>query len=210
MHSTSSDGKNIFIRGTKVRKMHTSRRDAFRPINNLPICEVDSEGKIKYLSEYKHVNKREKSKVTALTGFEPKVAIVKVFPNSDPGIIEYYAGKGYKGIILEATGMGYAPISPSIKELSWTSHIKAASDSGMVLGITSQCLYGRVNSSVYRTGRVLRDAGAIYCEDMLPEVAYVKLGFLLGNYGPEKAKKMLGENIAGEITSRSEFDFPAE
>ncbi|EQD39609.1 glutamyl-tRNA(Gln) amidotransferase, subunit D, partial [mine drainage metagenome] len=68
------------------------------------------------------------------------------------------------------------------------------------------CLYGRVNSSVYRNLRLISSAGAIYCEDMLPEVAYVKLGWLLGNYNAEKSKEMLPKNLAGEISARSEYD----
>lgn len=206
MHSTSSDKENFFIRGTKVRKMHTSRRDAFRPINSVPICKVDAKGKIEYLSDYKHVEHGSKKKVSAATGFEPKVAIVKVHPNSDPGVIEYYMGKGYKGLMIEGTGLGHVPTSTSIKEMSWINHVKKAVDSGMLVGVTSQCIYGRVNQNVYRNLRLLSEAGAIYCEDMMPEVAYVKLGFLLGNYDAKKAKEMLNVNIAGEITARTEFD----
>ena len=209
MHGSSSDGQNTFIRGTKVRKMHTSRRDAFKPINNLPICNVDPKGKIEYLSDYKKTSSKS-GKVSAETKFEPKVAIVKAYPNSDPEIIDHYLGKGYKGLIIEATGLGHVPTTPSINEYSWIGHVKSAVDSGMVVGTTSQCLYGRVNAIVYRNLRTLSDAGAIYCEDMLPEVAYVKLGFLIGNYGVAKAKEMLNKNISGEITARTEFDFPTE
>ncbi|MCL4365236.1 MAG: Glu-tRNA(Gln) amidotransferase subunit GatD [Candidatus Marsarchaeota archaeon] len=209
MHSASSDSTDSFIRGTKVRKMHTSRRDAFRPVNNLPICEIDIKGNIRYLSEYKKVSE-EKKKVELVSGFEPKVALIKAYPNSDPEVIDYYLGKGYKGIVLEGTGLGHVPSSPSIRELSWISHVKSAVDFGMVVGATSQCIYGRVNESVYRNLRLLHGAGAIYCEDMLPEVAYVKLGFLLGNYGADKAKRMLNANIAGEITERTELDFAME
>ncbi len=209
MHGSSSDDINTFIRGTKVRKMHTTRRDAFKPINNLPICNVDAKGDIEYLSEYRKISQSQK-KVSAETKFEPKVAIVKAYPNSDPEIIDYYLGKGYKGLIIEATALGHVPTTPSIKEYSWIGHVKKAIDSGMIIGITSQCLYGRVNEVVYRNLRTLHDTGAIFCEDMLPEVAYVKLGFLLGNYGAIKAREMLNRNISGEITARTEFDFPTE
>ncbi len=205
MHGTSSDGQNIFIRGTKARKMHTSRRDAFRPINSVPLCKVDTGGKIEYTSDYKHVGKGGK-KVKALTGFEPKVALVKVHPNSNPDIMDYYIGRGYKGIVIEGTGLGHVPTSPSLKELSWIGHVKKAVDAGIVVGVTSQCLYGRVHENVYRNLRLLRGTGAIFCEDMMPEVAYVKLGFLLGNYDKKKAEEMLNVNIAGEITQRTQFD----
>ncbi len=205
MHESSSDNYCSLIRGTKARKMHTSRRDAFKPINNKPIARVSYDGKIEYISNYKRIE--EEGELKLLTGFEPKVALVKAYPNSDPMIIDYYLSKGYKGIIIEGTGLGHTPVSTLHGEYSWLEHIKRAIDDGMIIGMTSQCLYGRVNENVYRNLRLLRSAGVIYCEDMLPEVAYVKLGFLLGNYKKEHAEKLLNANIAGEITKRSEMDW---
>ncbi len=205
MHKTSSDQTCIMIRGTKVRKMHTSRRDAFRPINSSPIASVDRKGKIEYKSEYKKMAAHG-NRTTAMTGFEDRVALVKAHPNSNPDILDYYVGKGYKGIIIEGTGMGHVPSSTSKNGYSWLDHIKNATDKGVVVGMTSQCIYGRVNSTVYRNLRLAASAGAVYCEDMLPEVAYVKLGFLLGNYKATDAKEMLNTNIAGEITARTEFE----
>ncbi len=207
MHETSSDDSCSFIRGTKVRKMHTSKRDAFKAINNVPICKVSRDGKIEYLSKHREIVEEETKKVIANTKFEEKVAIVKAYPNSDPDIVDYYATKGYKGLIIEGTGLGHAPVSPSSSKGSWIGPIKRAVDMGMVVGMTSQCLYGRVNENVYRNLRLLHDAGVIYCEDMLPEVAYVKLGFLLGNHSVHAAKELLGVNIKGEITERSEVLF---
>jgi glutamyl-tRNA(Gln) amidotransferase subunit D len=79
----------------------------------------------------------------------------------------------------------------------------------MVIGMTSQCLYGRVNPRVYSTARELADLGIIYCEDMLPETAYVKLGFLLAN-NRDEAEKLMAKNIAGEITARTEADWTSD
>ena len=81
---------------------------------------------------------------------------------------------------------------------------KGAVDAGCLLGITSQCINGRVNGSVYRNARIIADAGAVYCEDMLTEVAYVKLGFLLAHHRKEEAARLLRVNMAGEITDRTE------
>lgn len=204
MHESSSDKTCIALRGTKVRKMHTSRRDAFRPINSKPIARIDANGKIEYLSSYKKAEKNMKLKV--MKEFEPKTALVKVYPNSEASIIDFYLKKDYKGIIIEGTGLGHVPIETKRKEYSWLSEIKSAVDSGVVVGLASQCLYGRVDYKVYSQARILHEAGVIYCEDMMPEVAYIKLGFLLGNYDAKKAKEMLNVNIAGEITTRTEFD----
>ncbi len=206
MHESSSDTYCSAIRGTKARKMHTSRRDAFKPINNKPIARISREGSIEYTSNYRKVES-EKKELKLLIGYEPKVALVKAYPNSDPLIIDYYLSKGYKGIIIEGTGLGHTPVSTQNPDYSWLKRVENAVDSGMIIGITSQCLYGRVNPNVYRNLRLLSNAGAIYCEDMLPEVAYVKLGFLLGNYKKEEAEKLLNVNLAGEITERSEADW---
>jgi len=203
MHGSMSDTFCDFIRGTKARKMHTSRRDAFKSINKKPIARISADGKIEYISEF---TKPSNGKLELRTGYEPKVALIKFYPNSDPAIIDYYVSKGYKGIIIEGTGLGHVAIAPKPEEYSWLSHVKSAVDSGIIVGVTSQCIYGRVNSSVYRNLRLLSGAGAIHCEDMLPETALVKLGFLLGNYTKTEAEKMLNKNLVGEITSRTETD----
>lgn len=206
MHAGSSDDFCNLIRGTKARKLHTSRRDAFRPVNGKPIARTGVDGSIEYLGGYRKAGGGA-GKVKANTGFEPKVALVKFYPNSDPEIIDHYVGKGYKGIIIEGTGLGHVAVTPSDKKYSWIESIRNATGSGAVVGMTSQCLNGRVSSTVYTNLRLISKAGATYCEDMLPEVALVKLGFLLGNYDRKKAAELLNKNIAGEITERTEVDW---
>lgn len=186
MHGTTEDESCIAIRGTKARKMHTSRRDAFRPINDLPLAQIYPNGKIKLIQKY---NKRSSSKVKANTKFEPKIALVKFAPGLDPGLIDYYVKKKYKGIILEGTGLGHVSVK------SWLKSIKSAAKK-MFVGMTSQCLYGRVDPFVYTNMRILKDAGVVYLEDMLPETAYVKLGWALAN------KKSMQDNLVGEISKR--------
>jgi len=205
MHSSSSDDKCAFIRGTKARKMHTSRRDAFRPINDRPIAFVDRSLNIAYMNNYNKI-KDAKKKVNAITEYESKVALIKSFPNSDPEIIDFYVDKGYKGIIIEGTGLGHVPASAGHSDMLWLDHIKKAIGKGLVIGMTSQCLYGRVHKYVYRNLRLISGLGVVYCEDMLPETAYVKLGWLLGSYDGKKAAELLDKNIAGEIKERSRAD----
>ena len=207
MHATSSDDKCAFMRGTKVRKMHTSRRDAFRPVNSKVIAELDSTGAIKYIGRYRKAEQSNGAK--PVLGFEGKVALVKAYPDSDPDLINFYADKGYKGMIIEGTGLGHTPVSTEHEGKSWLPAIKNAVENGMIVGMTSQCLYGRVHPNVYRNLRLLSNAGVIYCGDMLPETAYVKLGWLLGNYDAGKARDLLAKNVAGEIEERQEYDeFP--
>ncbi len=209
MHATSSDDKCAFIRGTRARKMHTTRRDAFRSVNDSAIAYVDRKLGIYYGKDYSRIADGSSKKAAAKTKFESKVALVMTYPNSDPGIIDFYMGKGYRGIIIEGTGLGNVPGSKDHAELSWLEGIEKATKSGIVVGMTSQCLYGRVNENVYSRGRVIGGLGVVYCEDMLPETAYIKLGWLLGNYDNKEAKGLLGKNIVGEMKKRTEYEeFP--
>ncbi len=205
MHASSSDDKMAFIRGTKARKMHTSRRDAFRAINDKPIAYVTLDGKIAYVGDYRKIGKSS-AKVRAETKFEPLVALLKTHPNSDPEVMQYYLEKGYRGFIIEGTGLGHTPIDVAHEGRSWLPHIKSAIGESAVVGMTSQTIYGRVHPNVYAPLRVLNNAGVVFCEDMTPETAYVKLGWLLGNYDNERAKELLNKNIAGEINDRITYD----
>ncbi len=203
MHGTSNDDYCLAIPGTKVRKMHTSRRDAFRPINAKPRAVIFPDGKIEFKDE---VKKRSEDEVKADTSFNPKVGLVKVHPSSDPEIIDFFISKNYKGLIIEGTGLGHVPTQTIRKEDSWIEWIKKASKE-MVVGITSQCVYGRTHPSVYSNLRLLRKTGAIHCEDMLTETALIKLSFLLGHdYERKEVEKKLVENLAGEINKRITID----
>jgi glutamyl-tRNA(Gln) amidotransferase subunit D len=193
MHGTTEDDSCIAIRGTKVRKMHTSRRDAFRPINDLPIAQIWPNGKIKSLQTY---NRRSKSKLKLDAKFQDKVALVKFSPNLDSGIIDYYVKKKYKGIILEGTGLGHIAIQG---KNSWLKSIKKATKK-MFIGMTSQTLYGRTDPFVYSNMRILQDAGVVYLQDMLPETAYIKLSYVLAK--TKKPKELMLTNLAGEINKR--------
>ena len=205
MHASSSDDRCMLIRGTKARKMHTSRRDAFRPINDRPIAYVQYNGGIDYNTKEEETRIRGAG-IKLMTRFDPMVAIIKAYPDSDPAVIDFYAKSGYNGIIIEGTGLGHVPVSPAEMKRSWIPHIKAAVKNGVIVGITSQCIYGRTNSSVYRNLRLILEAGAVYCEDMTSETAYVKLGWLLGNYNKSTASELLSKNLVGEIKARGRYD----
>jgi len=198
MHGTMGDDYCIFTRGTKVRKMHASRRDAFRPINDLPLAKVWPDGKIEKMQK---VPARSNSVAKADTAFEPKVALIKSYPGCSPDIIDYYVGKGYRGLVLEATGLGQLP---TYGKVSWISSIKHATEKGVLVCGAAETLYGRLNPNVYSEGRMCREAGVLYLQDMLPETAYVKLGWVLGHVkSVEKAKEMMLTDYAGEITKRT-------
>ncbi len=198
MHGTMNDDYCIFMRGTKVRKMHTSRRDAFRPINDMPLAKVWPDGKMEKLQK---VPKRGRSVAKADTAFEDRVAIIKSYPGANPGIIDYYVKKGYRGIVMGATGLGQLP---TYGKNSWLDSIKRATEKGVLICASAETIYGRLNPNVYTEGRLCREAGVLHLEDMPIETAYVKLGWVLGHTkNTEKAKEMMMFSHAGEITPRS-------
>ena len=196
LHGTTNDDYCLLNRGTKVRKMHTSRRDAFRPINDLPIAKVYPEGKIEAVN--KNYRKRGTGKVKVDDKFEEKTALIQVYPGMDPEVVDFYINKGFKGIVLAATALGHVP-----KKLY--PNIEKAINKKIPIIIASQTLYGRVHPLVYSALRMLSiKLKCIFAEDMLPETAYVKLGWVLGHTtNPEKVKELMLTNIAGEISERS-------
>jgi glutamyl-tRNA(Gln) amidotransferase subunit D len=203
-HATSEDNFCFALRGTKTRKMHTSRRDTFRPVNTKPIASIWEEGKIEAHQEY---NKRDdKKKVKAEPVFEEKVALIKWHPNASPDLLDFFIKQKYKGIVIEATGFGHVAIEG---KSSWFEALKKAVKNDIVVCFALQTLYGRLNPLVYSTGRILKDAGIIYLEDMLPETAYIKLACLLGKEkDADKVKELMLQNLAREFNPRlGEKDF---
>lgn len=199
-HATENDDYCYAMPGTKTRKLHSSARDAFKVVNAKPFAKISLDG-IQILSHHK---KRGKGKVKLDSKFEEKIALVKIYPGQNQDILDFYAKKKYRGIIIEASGLGHVPSS---EKNSWIRKIKEISSKGITICITSQTIFGRVDPWVYSNARELQNAGAIFLEDMLAETAFVKLGLVLGKIkNKEEVKKMMLTNFAGELNDRLEFD----
>ncbi len=195
MHESTEDKSCIAMRSVKVRKMHTSRRDAFRPINELPLARISSDGKIEVLNN--NFRRRSDIKIDVDTRFDSKVALIQFVSGTRGELIDYYVSKGYKGIIIQGEGLGHVTVNGSN---DWLPPIQKAIKKKVFIGMTSQCIYGRVNPFVYTNLRRVSDEGVIYLEDMLPEVAYIKLGCLLGRkLSLNKLKEEMLKNCVGEI-----------
>lgn len=195
MHGTDNDTFCHLHKGTKVRKMHTTRRDTFRSINTPPIAKVYNET-IEILDKEINYKKRTDGEVELQDTIEPNVAFIKSYPGISGELIDYHIDKGYKGIVLEGTGLGHCPedIIPSLER---------AKDEKIPVVMTSQCLYGAVNMHVYSTGRKLISAGVISAGDMLPETAFVKLIWTLGQEDNlDDVRNIMQTNIAGEIQDK--------
>ncbi|MBI2671694.1 Glu-tRNA(Gln) amidotransferase subunit GatD [Candidatus Woesearchaeota archaeon] len=204
MHETKNDDKCLILPPAKTRKFHSSGRDAFKVINDVPIAEVSNEGHVKFLRQHpKKENKKLKLKL-----FKPniKVGILKSHPNMFAKEISNY--KNFNALILEGTGLGHFPINKIDKFTSENQKIyneikKLAKNMPVIM--TSQTIYGRINMNVYSTGRLLQEAGVIgnYL-DMLTETAFIKIAWLLSNYPKNKVKELFHENLRGEISKRTE------
>lgn len=193
-HASTNDDYCYALRGSKVKKMHSSKRDAFKPINCSPIAKVYP-NKIEFISDYR---KKGKEKFELDTNFTDKVALIKYYPGQSPDILDYYALK-CKGIVIEGTGLGHI----AMEGTGWGSALKKHIRNGLVVCMTTQTVSGRVDSWVYSTGREEEEVGVIFLEDMLSETAFVKLGFILGHFGWKKrVKELMLTNMAGELNNR--------
>jgi len=198
MFGPTSDEYGLLHRGTRVRKMHSSYRSTFRTIGDIPLATITRAGVKPLKPVYNH--RRKDNKVTILPYFEEKVAIIYYYPNMMPDIIDSLVDNGYKGIVIAGTGLGHVnkPLYPAIER---------AAKKGVHMYMTVQTLWGYVHMNVYDTGRDLMAKGIIPAENMLPEAAYIKLGWVLGQtQDPEKVREMMLKPVNDEITDREPYN----
>jgi len=194
MFGPTSDEYGLLHRGTRVRKMHSSYRSTFRTIGDVPLAMVSREKITPLREDYKR--RRGDKNVVVNTAFEEKVSIVYYYPNMKPDIIDALIDNGYRGIIIAGTGLGHVnkPLYPSLKR---------AHEKNIAVYMTVQTLWGYVQMYVYDTGRDMMELGVVPGANMLPEVAYVKLGWALGQTGDlARVRDIMMTPIAGEITER--------
>lgn len=198
MFGPTSDEYALLHRGTRVRKMHSSYRSTFRTIGDTPLAMVDDAG-IKYLrDDYKR--RRSDRDVTINTAYEEKVTILYYYPGMQPDVIDAMVDKGYRGIIIAGTGLGHVnkPLYPAIKR---------ATDKGVHIYMTVQTLWGYVHMYVYETGRKMMELGVVGSANMLPEVAYMKLCWVLGQVDDrDEVRRMMLTPVGDEITEREPYN----
>jgi len=204
-HASINDDFCYAFPGTKVRKLHTSKRDAFKVVNDKAFAKIlkeNNEIKLEVLRKY---NKRnELKKIKSDLAFNEKIALVKFYPGMKTEDIDYYSTR-YSGIVIEASGLGHVAIDEARNNL--LPSLKKAINNGLVVCIVSQAIFGRVNPRVYSLGRKLEKIGAIFLEDMLAETALVKLGWVLGHptwRSVAKVKEKMLENFSNELNNRLE------
>ncbi len=194
MFGPTSDLYCLLHRGTRVRKMHSSYRSTFRTLSDIPLAKVQ-DGVVTPIKE-DFRPRRSDRKVKIDTRFDERVSIVYYYPNMKPDIIEALVDNGYRGIIIAGTGLGHVnkPLYPALRK---------AHEAGIALYMTVQTLWGYVQMYVYDTGRDIMDLGVVPAANMLPEVAYVKLGWALAQSDdPDRVREIMLTPVMDEITER--------
>jgi len=198
MFGPTSDEYGFLHRGTRVRKMHSSYRSTFRTISDIPLAKVTRDS-VEMLKE--NYNPRRKDKrVEVRPYFNERVSIVYYYPNMQPDIIDSLVDNGYRGIIIAGTGLGHVnkPLYPALAR---------AREKGVAVYMTVQTLWGYVHMYVYETGRDMLELGVIPAENMLPEVAFIKLSWALGQTDDlQKVKEIMLTPINDDITEREPYN----
>lgn len=208
MHGSSSDDFCFVHQGTKIRKMHTSARDAFQSVNVLPYAKINYPSKVvEYLrNDFK---KRDGKTVKVDDKFNENIVLVYIYPGIKPEAVENIA-RNYDGIVIAATGLGHVPTNPSNDKLarSLVPTLKNLISSGIPVVLAPQTINGRLNLNVYSAGRLLNEIGVMGHDcDWTPETALVKLMFVTGHTKEmSKIKEMMLTNIAGENSKRTEVE----
>lgn len=193
MHAGTSDDAVAIHIGTRVRKNHTSRRDAFESIDVTPVALVkDGRVEMQQESGIELAPRGSSGKLRLQSSFDSRVALVKYHPGFDPTMVYWLISNGCGAIVLEGTGLGHVN-----KNLFGV--LKEAAEKGVPMFMTSQCIWGRVSMTVYDTVRDLLGIGVVPLSDMIPETAVVKAMWALAN-SPDP-KKAMRQNLAGEMSS---------
>ncbi len=177
--------------GTRASKVRTISFDAFESINYPYVGVVNSNGLD--ISNYRQEEEKEFQLQDKLC---KEVFLLKLIPGTNPAIFEALYQMGYKGVVVEAFGIG----GIHFKKRDLAEAIGNVIEKGMTVVVGTQCLYEGSNLSVYQTGQVILKQGAIAAHDMTAEAAITKLMWVLGQTEDrEEIKRYFSKNLAGEV-----------
>ena len=199
MFGATSDRYNLLHRGTRVRKMHSSYRSTFRTLGDIPLAMVQRDRFTPLKEDY--LPRRQDRDVEIQAVFEERVTLVYYYPNMLPDFIDALVDRGYKGIVIAGTGLGH------VNRKTYPA-LERAQAAGVQVYMTLQTLWGFVQMQVYETGREILELGVVPLANMLPEVAYIKLGWAMGLHpdDPAAVTRLMTTPVAGEITEREPHD----
>ena len=198
MFGPTSDEYGLLHRGTRVRKMHSSYRSTFRTIGDIPVAMATRDDIVPLRDDY--ARRREDTDVHIDAVYDERITLLWFYPGMNPDIMNACVDLGYKGIIIGGTGLGHVN-RPMYQALEY-AHKK-----GVHVYMTVQTLWGYVQMYVYETGREMMELGVIPSANMLPEVAFMKLGWVLGHTNDrDKVRDMMLSQVASELTDREPHD----
>jgi glutamyl-tRNA(Gln) amidotransferase subunit D len=199
MFGPTSDRYNLLHRGTRVRKMHSSYRSTFRTIGDIPLAMIERDKITPLKDDYRR--RRSDRDVTVNACFNERVSLLYYYPNMQADMLDALIDKGYEGVVIAGTGLGHVnrKVYPALER---------ARAEGVHVYMTLQTLWGFVQMYVYETGREILELGVVPLANMLPETAYVKLGWALAMHpgDPEAVRKLMTTPIAGDMTPREPHD----
>ncbi len=202
-HKKSSEENCVILRGVNARKMHTSRRDAFRAINTSVAAQIKLNNySLKWLARKQDLDSRAKSRFYHIKP-SLKMGMIYVHPSITPEEIKVLSQ--LDGAIIIGTGLGHIALEDEngfvMKE------IKRATKKGTIIAMAPQTLFGRINLNIYSTGRELKELGVLGHEcNMIPETAFMKLAFLLSNFKKNEIPKLYHQNLRGELSERTKYE----
>jgi len=199
MFGPTSDRYNLLHRGTRVRKMHSSYRSTFRTLGDIPLAMVEDAVVTPLKDDWRP--RRGDRDVTVQAVYDERVTILYYYPGMHPDLVDALVDRGYRGIVIAGTGLGHVnrKIYPALER---------AHAAGVHMYMTLQTLWGFVQMQVYETGREILQLGVVPLANMLPEVAFVKLGWALGVHpsDPDAVRALMTTTVAGEMTEREPHD----
>ena len=194
MFGPTSDQYGLLHRGTRCRKMHSSYRSTFRTVGDIPLCRVSASDFGTLTHEYLPRNPDRRVRIDPR--YDDRVTILYYYPGMKPDVVDALVEQGYKGIVIAGTGLGHVnkPVYPALKR---------AIEKGVHVVMTVQTLWGYAQMYVYDTGRDLLDIGVVPLDNMLPETALMKLGWVLGQtHDHDEVQEMMRHSYSHEITER--------
>lgn len=194
MHGGTSDSYNLIHRATRCRKMHSSRRDTFRTLDDVPLGKIDESGVTWFKDDVRHRGPAEDFRLD--TKIDPRIGMLYSYPGMNPDILDSLVDKDYHGIVIIGTGLGHVgtDMFPALERCQ---------EEEIPVVLVVEPLFGYIHLRVYETGRDMLARGVIEGGNMLPSAAYTKLIWVLGHTrNIEEVKKLMQTNMAGEITAR--------
>ena len=180
------------MRGCRAVKVRASGFSAFESVNSRYTAQVSNLGLVVDTSTLA----KRSGPAQLRTEISQNVFLLKLTPGLNPAIFDMLSAMGYKGIVIEAFGLG--GVNVLHKGLRG---IRRCVEDGVSIVVTTQCLYDSANLQVYQVGNKLLELGVIQGRDMTSEAAMTKLMCAIGQgLDPEEIAELFKQNLAGEVT----------